>query len=889
MKYLIVLLTLFGLMGCGGGEKASASVDDVTTVAFTVELKVVNDAGGTVRDVNEGDTVTAVATVGRKTTVTRAGRVISDVIAAPLSPVEVEFGAGVFASVSPSTGKVLTDASGVAKATLKIASKIGSFTVTATAAAEGRPKSEWLLQTLTVTEPKITLVFKTLDGSLVVPALLRPSQVYTVEATVLRVEVAKALPQPIVDSTVKFSTEGGAFEPASGIAITGPTGVAKVRFRPTRTAAQYRAVAETTVAGATVQGIKVFEVVADRLFLGSGTPFVSGVIALDASEIDAGGATQVRVTIVDDLGIVSRPVSVRFTSACSAANTASITTPVLSVRGVATATYRAGVGCIGEDVILAEVSVDGLVFESSATARITIKLPRPARVEFVSATPTTLVLRGRGSQAANLSETSDVKFIVLSDLGVPVPGQTVAFAIVGNSDATLAQTTGLSLFDGTVTARVMSGNAPGPLRVIATIVATGQTNQSDVLTVSTGSPDQNGLSLSATNFSPEAFQFDGEQVTIIARSVDRFGNPSPDGTRMQFVAEGGSILPSCALRNGSCSVVWTSQNPRPSNGRVSILVTGLGDESFVDTNGNAVFDNGETFTDLPEAYNDTNENGQYDSGEYFSDTDRSGGYSGGNGKYDGLLCGANTICGTSRSIEIRGSLVIVMATSRQRININPSSVRITQVEAGIFDIAVSDLNGNLPPAGTKITVTASVGTLSGDTDRTVPTSNSPGPLVLRAVVSGTGMAAEGTLSVKVVTPKGVETSSSASITSASICDSPVAPLPSICVGGGTVGQIGANPTRVPVLPNQSAVETIVSVTVRDASTVMRPFTNLLVSATCTGTQPSFTAALTNSSAITGGDGVAKFGIRVTSNATPAGIVTCTFAAGGKQTSINVGP
>ena len=43
----------------------------------------------------------------------------------------------------------------------------------------------------------------------------------------------------------------------------------------------------------------------------------------------------------------------------------------------------------------------------------------------------------------------------------------------------------------------------------------------------------------------------------------------------------------------------------------------LGEESFIDANGNNSYDSGETFYDLGDIYIDANENGQWDPGETY--------------------------------------------------------------------------------------------------------------------------------------------------------------------------------------------------------------------------------------------------------------------------------
>ena len=57
-----------------------------------------------------------------------------------------------------------------------------------------------------------------------------------------------------------------------------------------------------------------------------------------------------------------------------------------------------------------------------------------------------------------------------------------------------------------------------------------------------------------------------------------------------------------------------NENGVPLGGRATVLVTAKGQESFIDINGNGLFDTNEYYSgyDLPEAFVDHNENGFYD-------------------------------------------------------------------------------------------------------------------------------------------------------------------------------------------------------------------------------------------------------------------------------------
>jgi len=219
------------------------------------------------------------------------------------------------------------------------------------------------------------------------------------------------------------------------------------------------------------------------------------------------------------------------------------------------------------------------------------------------------------------------------------------------------------------------------------------TAPSDVLSVSTGLADQNSFSLSRSAFNVHGLGVDGNEVDVTVFLADHFNNPVPDGTAVNFIAEGGSIQPSCVTENGRCAVKWRSQNPRPFTaesyansilakcdggrpcplgivqndlsidrplgGRATITAYAVGQESFSDLNGNGRFDLGEFYAayDLTEAFTDHSEDGVYggkscadasnpcdpansegDEFEEFIDFNSNNTFDVANGLYNGLLC-----------------------------------------------------------------------------------------------------------------------------------------------------------------------------------------------------------------------------------------------------------
>ncbi|EGT3625851.1 invasin [Morganella morganii] len=368
---------------------------------------------------------------------------------------------------------------------------------------------------------------------------------------------------------------------------------------------------------------------------------------------------------------------------------------------------------------------------------------------------------------------------------------------------------------GQVSVTVKAGDIPTPVKVFA--LWSGSTgnghdttisNISDELVVSTGLADNDSFSLSATILNPEGWDHDNEQSIINVLAADHFNNLVPSGTRISFRTEGGGIDSSCVtgskdngagilIPNGGCSVTWRSQDSRPFKGttvicpnggfngiitppctgnsyaryldgtnsviaeprpgRTTITAYAIGEESFVDLNGNGLFDEGEDFSDLSEAFTDHNEDGKYRGSplpagavkEEFVDYNVSGSFDVADGKYTGLLCaqGSEAKCTDTGSdnfkaqLNVFRNLPLVMSGSTpfmRLVNIDAVTGSITPVQP--IDLTVdapqtvylflSDINNNTLPFGTTITGTADNGVLSSVTSTyTIGNNTSNKPLL----------------------------------------------------------------------------------------------------------------------------------------------------------------
>ena len=472
------------------------------------------------------------------------------------------------------------------------------------------------------------------------------------------------------------------------------------------------------------------------------------------------------------------PIPVTFTSTCVQNGNANIDESVLSINGTASSTFE-DINCAGStgtnDVLLASVAVNNITTTASET--ITINGEQLGSIEFISAQPSAIVLKGTGGQ--NQQETSTLTFKVKSQLDNVLAQQEVSFMLsTAVGGITLSRTSGFTNSQGLVTTQVSAGTIPTAVRVTASASMdfNGEIvevqSQSDLLSINTGLAEQRSMTIAASVLNPEADNISGEESNITVWLSDNFNNPVPDGTTVNFTTEGGNIAPSCSTVNGSCAVTWKSSEPRVSDHRVTILATALGHETFFDTNGNNIFDDSDGdpildmgdsnnpnidsgfsnypaepsgFLDMSEAWRDDNENSVYDNGETFIDFNNDEAFSPADSLFNGPQCqGANCADETMQNTHVRKALRLVMASSDAEFmltngdgsviyqdSLTGNSAPLNDVPNGgsqefNFYFADTGTPNQTMPFGTTVTVSLSAGTIQGQTDFTVGNNNNQG-------------------------------------------------------------------------------------------------------------------------------------------------------------------
>jgi hypothetical protein len=399
---------------------------------------------------------------------------------------------------------------------------------------------------------------------------------------------------------VKFATASGLGSLSATSALTDASGNASVVLSP--------ATAATTGADtvtATVTYLST-DYSASTGFQLNATNVTISSFTSDVSSLSAYGTSTLSVTLAGTSATSS--VSLTMASACVTAGKATLTpTSVTTTTGKATFTLRdQGCGAVqsADNLTLA---VTGTTLTQSLS--LPVSSPTAASIGFVSASPTNIYLKGSG-----LTESSNVTFQVKDASNNGLAGQTVVLTpsvLVGGLtlDGQSGSVTKTTDSSGNVIVRINSGTVPTPVRVTATLQGTGISTSSSALTIAVGLPSQLNFSLAQGAQNIEGYDIQGTTNTYTVIASDRMGNPVPDNTAINFVTTGGQIQANklTALNSNGIATAtanFASASPVPTNGRVTVVAYALGEKSFLDVNGNNIYDAGEDFQDLGDIFVD---------------------------------------------------------------------------------------------------------------------------------------------------------------------------------------------------------------------------------------------------------------------------------------------
>ncbi len=471
------------------------------------------------------------------------------------------------------------------------------------------------------------------------------------------------------------------------------------------------------------------------------------------------GSSSITATVKDiTAGNVPDGTVVRFTLNDNSLGT--ITAQSKTFNGNAIATFT-GKSIPGTAIITATAG------NITQAVSIPIAAAGAASIEFVSATPQVIGLRGTGQTevskvlfsvtdvtGGNISDGTQIDFTMNGPSGGKLPGDGGEY--IGDAiDNTPTQASGVTT-GGQVTISLHSGNVSGPVTIIATVAGTPISTSTATISIGGGLPSAKHFNLATTTFNLPGLRISGLEATETAFIADRFGNfDLLTGTSVSFYTEAGAIGRSGLTdARGITTSILRTQAPipadvrpaptepyytsghtfNPRDGWLTVLATVQGEEAFNDANGNGNYDLGESFTDLGEPFIDKNDDGCRNSGtekncngvispsselfEEYIDVNGNGQYDGPNGVWDGPNCPAagcqtSKMIWTSIKLQFTDTEPVFYSTAfvpSGAFAVAPSS--ITKGGSGSFAVIYGDYNLGELEAGTTVAATASVGTVT---------------------------------------------------------------------------------------------------------------------------------------------------------------------------------
>nr|WP_317199078.1 hypothetical protein [uncultured Psychrobacter sp.] len=424
------------------------------------------------------------------------------------------------------------------------------------------------------------------------------------------VQVTDANGQPVPNARVSFDIDADGVElsqTTSGSTLTDTDGRARIFLKPNAPDVSGAYTITANVSNASNTAIDNFT------FSVQTTAVRISQLSFDQTSLESGGETKVRFNVSDTAGNALSGVMVNLVADCG-----QLPDQVTSdSNGAVEFTYRG----INQDNTLCSgmVRLSASTGNSTQSSNIMIQASQANSIVYTS-NELTLGIQNSGS-----SRTGRVEFTVYSN-NIPVPNADVVLSLekapLGLSFGTLdnrADFRARTDSAGKVSVEIYPGSTPGPVEIEATLASDPRINAlSRNISIAGSRVTQDGLSISlGTNILD--WSFDGNETPIVARMVDRNGNAVPDGTVINFTTEGGKISPaSCATNDGVCEVTFSTQNPRPGDGRVSILAVAEGEKAYIDKNQNNAWDRGiDTLVhNIGDTFRDDNESGFFEIGEF---------------------------------------------------------------------------------------------------------------------------------------------------------------------------------------------------------------------------------------------------------------------------------
>lgn len=288
-----------------------------------------------------------------------------------------------------------------------------------------------------------------------------------------------------------------------------------------------------------------------------------------------------------------------------------------------------------------------------------------SNVILVAVETSNIFVKGTGG-----NENSDLTFEVRDASGAPIDLKnkvTVTFTIKGGPGGSefLSPTSAESDSLGQVSTTINSGTVAGALQVIASIAGLSIASAPVPIAIHGGLPDLGHFAAVPNRLNFAGYNIFGLENTITAFVGDRYSNPVPPGTAVYFQTSGGIIGGSAVTDGlGRAAVTLLSANPLPPG-----------------------------IAGAPSPLNQTG--------------------------FARII--AQTV--NEKQEKITTSTVVLFSGITQ-VEISPTTFSLPPLRSQVFQYKVSDQNDNPLVAGTSISVAATEGKLGGDTNNTLPDTQS---------------------------------------------------------------------------------------------------------------------------------------------------------------------
>lgn len=529
---------------------------------------------------------------------------ITDITGAPLQNIPINFALssdGVLNNVTLLSTTAISNESGLVQVSAVAGAKTGSFSVTAS-------YKDVKTTSASIAISKSVAAIKYISAT---PLTLSTGGKSTILTFEIRDAMGEQLPNAQIDfslsaegvlNNIRLSTSMATSNGYGLVQVTAYSGWSEGKFSVT---ASYRGSTEDGVK-ATSDEISVINNNVKSIIFKSITNSTIAIVGHGNDLIPE--KTKIIFKAVDASSNSISGVNVRIAiSPDGAANIISGSIATSDANGDINVEVTSGANIVDFKVV---ASLDGDDSVKAETTPITITSNTGKAINFISAEPTLIALKGTGG--ADLSETSALKFKVVDERQFPVPGITVNFALsttVGGIGLSL--TSGNTDSNGEIIVNVTSGNMPTSVTVIASMANDPNIRSiSGPIAISTGRPSVNHFTIGPVGgfHAVGAWGTNGIEKEVSVMAADRFFHPVPDGTAVALRTEWGLIDPVCYTTNGACSVKWRSngdpayftdsnQNIQKPLGRITVMASVTnGEENFVDKNSNGIYDSADIET-----------------------------------------------------------------------------------------------------------------------------------------------------------------------------------------------------------------------------------------------------------------------------------------------------